>query len=238
MKKGKLYLIPLPLAEGDWANSLPALVLPLLSRLQYFIVESEKISRRFLKQVNREIQIDQLQFSLLNEHTQTQDYSSYLQAALAGHDIGLLSDAGCPGVADPGAEVVAAAHRLGIQPVPITGPSSILLTLMGSGFNGQKFAFQGYLPVDKNERRRVIQELELESRKKKQTQLFIETPYRNEQLFDALLQHAQPNSWLCIGANLTGENELLESRTINEWRNNRPNLHKIPAVFALYASQR
>ncbi len=233
--KGKLYLIPLPLAEDclDW--TIPAEVAPLAKRLKHFIIESEKVSRRYLKKLDRSINIDELQFHLLNEHTPENESRNMLQAALAGEDVGLMSDAGCPAVADPGALVVALAHKLGIQVVPLTGPSSILLTLMGSGFNGQCFAFQGYLPVDKVKRKQRLLALEAESRQKKMTMLFIETPYRNNQMLDTLLQSCHPDTRLCIGAELTAPSELLKSMPIRLWQKEVPDLHKRPTVFALYA---
>ncbi len=232
---GKLYLLPVPLADNALEASIPACVAPLAARLRHFIVESEKISRRYLKRLDRSINIDALEFHLLNEHTAASATNHYLQAALDGHDIGLMSDAGCAAIADPGALVVAQAHRSGIQVVPVTGPSSILLTLMGSGFNGQCFAFQGYLPVDKNARKHRLLELEAESRRRNMTQLFIETPYRNNQLLETLLQSCHPDTRLCIGVDLTGESESIVSQKIKAWKLAVPDLHKRPAVFALFA---
>lgn len=241
--QGKLYLIPSPLIPCDHseavamalAASIPAAAAPLVTRLQHFIVESEKESRRFLKLLNREIDINALQFQLLNEHTREMSPKRFLAPALQGHDIGLLSDAGCPAVADPGALVVAEAHRQGVQVVPLTGPSSILLTLMGSGFNGQRFCFQGYLPVERAARKQAIIELEAESRKRNMTQLFIEAPYRNNQMLETLVQSCHPNTKLCIGTELTGPNEMLRTRRIADWQGALPDLHKKPVVFALYA---
>jgi len=232
--KGKLYLIPLPLAEDCLEWTIPAAVAPLAKQLKHFIVESEKISRRYLKKLDRTINIDELQFHLLNEHTPENESRSFLKAALEGEDVGLMSDAGCPAVADPGALVVALAHRLGIQVVPLTGPSSLLLTLMGSGFNGQCFAFQGYLPVDKVKRKQRLLALEAESRQKKMTMLFIETPYRNNQMMETLLECCHGETRLCIGTDLTSENELLRSQTVRAWQIAKPDLHKRPTVFALY----
>lgn len=233
--KGKLYLIPLPLAEDCLECTIPAAVAPLAKRLKHFIVESEKISRRYLKKLDRSIHIDELQFHLLNEHTPESESRNMLKAALLGEDVGLMSDAGCPAVADPGALVVALAHQLGIQVVPLTGPNSILLTLMGSGFNGQCFAFQGYLPVDKVKRKQRLLALEAESRQKKMTMLFIETPYRNNQMLETLLQSCHPDTRLCIGTDLTAETELLQSQSVKAWQKAVPDLHKRPTVFALYA---
>lgn len=233
--KGKLYLIPLPLADDCLEWTIAAAVAPLAKNLKHFIVESEKVSRRYLKKLDRSINIDELQFHLLNEHTPEGESRGFLQAALEGQDVGLMSDAGCPAVADPGALVVALAHKLGIQVVPITGPNSILLTLMGSGFNGQCFAFQGYLPVDKVKRKQRLLALEAESRQKRMTMLFIETPYRNNQMLETLLQSCHADTRLCIGTDLTAETELIKSMPLRLWQKEVPDLHKRPTVFALYA---
>lgn len=239
-----LFLIPTTLVPSDYseaaatalAASIPAAVVPLATRLKHWVVESEKESRRYLKALNREININSLQMTLLNEHSVVRDARKWLQPALEGHDMGLLSDAGCPAVADPGALVVAEAHRLGIRVVPVTGPSSILLTLMASGFNGQKFAFQGYLPVDKAARKKALLDLETESRQRNMTQLFIEAPYRNNQMLETAIQSLHPNTRLCIGVELTGENELVVSQPISQWRKSTPpNIHKRPTVFAVFA---
>lgn len=232
---GTLYLIPLPLAPETAAVTLPASITPLVQRLQHFIVESEKVSRRFLKELDRSIDINALHFGLLNEHTPAGEIRQLLQPALDGHDLGLMSDAGCPGIADPGAAAVAHAHRLGIRVQPLSGPSSIVLTLMGSGFNGQRFAFHGYLPVATHERERALRELEAESRRRDMTQLFIETPYRNRQLLDTLLKVGHPDTQLCIGAGLTAPDQLLETRSIKAWKTAIPELNKRPAVFAIYS---
>lgn len=239
-----LFLIPTTLVPSDYSEaastalvaSIPAAVVPLATRLKHWVVESEKESRRYLKALNREIDINSLQMTLLNEHSVVRDARKWLQPALEGHDMGLLSDAGCPAVADPGALVVAEAHRLGIRVVPVTGPSSIVLTLMASGFNGQKFAFQGYLPVDKATRKKALLELETESRQRHMTQLFIEAPYRNNQMLETAIQSLHPNTRLCIGVELTGENELVVSQPISQWRKSTPpDIHKRPTVFAVYA---
>jgi 16S rRNA (cytidine1402-2'-O)-methyltransferase len=239
-----LYLIPCPLVPSDYseaaatalAASIPAAVVPLASRLKHWVVESAKESRRYLKALNREIDINSLQMTLLNEHSVVRDARKWLQPVLEGHDMGLLSDAGCPAVADPGALVVAEAHWLGIRVVPVTGLTSIVLTLMASGFNGQKFAFQGYLPVDKAARKKALLDLETESRQRHMTQLFIEAPYRNNQMLETAIQSLHPNTRLCIGVELTGENELVVSQPISQWRKNTPpDIHKKSTVFAVYA---
>ncbi|MFN3530263.1 MAG: SAM-dependent methyltransferase [Bacteroidia bacterium] len=240
-----LFLIPCPLVASDYSEaaavaltaSIPASVPPLASRLKHWVVESEKESRRYLKALNREIDINALHMTLLNEHSVVRDARKWLEPALEGYDMGLLSDAGCPAVADPGALVVAEAHRLGIQVVPVTGPSSILLTLMASGFNGQKFAFQGYLPVDKAARKKALIDLEAESRQRNMTQLFIEAPYRNNQMLETAVQSLHPNTRLCVGVELTSPRELLISQPVGLWRKgSTPDLHKRPTVFALYAA--
>jgi 16S rRNA (cytidine1402-2'-O)-methyltransferase len=175
----------------------------------------------------------ELHFVLLNQHTSLEDKQTLLNDALQGHDMGLISDAGLPCVADPGAEAVALAHQLGIEVVPLHGPSSLLLALMASGFNGQSFAFVGYLPIEKAERVKRIKELEKEVLTKKQTQLFIETPYRNNSLLEDLLKNLQPDTQLCVAANLTQPNQFIRSTTVQNWKTNLPDLHKQPAVFVL-----
>jgi 16S rRNA (cytidine1402-2'-O)-methyltransferase len=172
---------------------------------------------------------------LLNEHTREQEISSLLKPLLDGNNVGLLSDAGCPGIADPGPEVISRAHQNSIKVVPLSGPSSIVLTIMASGFNGQNFAFNGYLPVDKNARSKKIRELEQLANKQYQAQFFIETPYRNNQMMEDLLVSLQAETRLCVGVNLTSPNEKVVTRTVAEWRKiTKPDLHKIPAVFGIY----
>jgi 16S rRNA (cytidine1402-2'-O)-methyltransferase len=201
--------------------------------LLHFVAENEKAARALIKNLQLAAPQSELHFVMLNQHTSLEDKQTLLNDALQGHDMGLISDAGLPCVADPGAEAVALAHQLGIEVVPLHGPSSLLLALMASGFNGQSFAFVGYLPIEKAERVKRIKELEKEALTKKQTQLFIETPYRNNSLLEDLLKNLQPDTQLCVAANLTQPNQFIRSTTVQNWKTNLPDLHKQPAVFVL-----
>ena len=230
---GKLYLVPNVLSEGDWQNVLPAQIHTILTGTKYFIVENIRTARRFLKQVNREIDIDTLNFFELNKYTQISDIPQFLKPLEQGFDVAVISEAGCPGVADPGADVVKIAHQKEIQIVPIVGPSSILLALMASGLNGQNFAFNGYLPIKQPQRTKAIVSLEKKAKNDQQTQIFIETPYRNNQLVNELLKACSPSTQFCIAANLTGENEFIATKTIQQWKNKVPDLNKQPAIFLL-----
>ncbi len=229
----KLYLIPTILSDGDWQNVLPAQIHPILTNTKYFIVENIRTARRFLKQVNREINIDECTFFELNKRTRSSELPQFLKPLTQGFDVGVISEAGCPGVADPGADVVKIAHQKGFQVVPIVGPSSILLALMASGLNGQNFAFNGYLPVKPNERVKEIANLEKRIKNNRQTQMFIETPYRNNHIIADLLKTCSPTTLLCIAANITGENEFIATKTIQEWKKNVPDLHKQPVIFLI-----
>ncbi|MGM0620495.1 MAG: SAM-dependent methyltransferase [Bacteroidota bacterium] len=229
----KLYLIPNLLSEGDWQNVLPAQVFPVLTQTRYFIVENIRTARRFMKQVNQDIEIDDLTFFELNKHTPSSEIPSFLNPLEKGEDIAVISEAGCPGVADPGAEIVKLAHQKRMEVVPLTGPSSIILSLMSSGLNGQNFAFNGYLPVKSDERSKAVKVLEKKAKIEKQTQIFIETPYRNNQLIKDLLKMCSSTTLLCIAANLTGENEFIATRPIGEWKKGVPDLHKQPAIFLI-----
>lgn len=229
----KLYLVPNVLSEGSWQNVLPSVVFPVLTETRHFIVENVRTARRFMKQVNSEINIDECTFYEINKRTKYAEIPSFLTPVSEGFDVAVISEAGCPGVADPGAEVVKIAHQKGIQVVPLVGPSSILLALMASGFNGQEFAFKGYLPVKPAERTKEIAVLEKRVNTQGQTQIFIETPYRNNQLIADLLRTCAPDTLLCIAANLTGENEMVATKTIKQWKTALPNLHKQPAIFLI-----
>lgn len=234
MVKGKLYLIPALLADGGVESVLPEGTLAIIRKLEHFIVEEIRTSRRFLIKAGIHKPIDDLNFLVFNEHSKEYDIDEYLAGALNGHDIGLLSEAGVPCVADPGSLIVRAAHELGIHVIPLTGPSSILLALMASGFNGQNFAFVGYLPADKLMRVKRIRELEKMILEKDQTQIFIETPYRNLQLFESLVSVCRPETQLCLAIDITGNNEVIKSQSIAEWRNQKPDIQKKPAIFLLY----
>jgi len=229
----KLFLIPNVLSEGDWQNVMPAQIHPILTNTKHFIVENIRTARRFMKQVNREINIDECTFYELNKRTRSSELPGFLKPIQQGFDVGVISEAGCPGVADPGAEVVKIAHQKGYKVVPIVGPSSILLALMASGLNGQNFAFVGYLPIKPNERVREITALEKQVRNRSQTQIFIETPYRNNQLIGDLLKTCSPTTLLCIAANITGENEFIATKTIQDWKNKVPDFHKQPVIYLI-----
>jgi 16S rRNA (cytidine1402-2'-O)-methyltransferase len=229
----KLYLVPNVLSEGDWQNVLPSQIFTVVTATKYFIVENTRTARRFLKLVNREIDIDTLTFFELNKYTSAADLPTFLKPAEQGFDMAVISEAGCPGVADPGADVVKIAHQKGITVVPLVGPSSILLALMASGMNGQSFAFNGYLPVKPGERSREILALEKKVKTEQQTQIFIETPYRNNQLAADLVKTCSPSTLLCIAANITGENEMILTKPIQQWKNSLPDLHKQPVIFLI-----
>lgn len=229
----KLFLVPNVLGEGDWQNVLPASIFQIVTGTKYFIVENIRTARRFLKQVNKEIDIDSLTFFELNKYTNDSDLPRFLEPTQKGFDIAVISEAGCPGVADPGADIVRIAHKKNIKVVPLVGPSSILLALMASGLNGQNFAFHGYLPVKPHERTRTIALLEKQTKNHHQTQIFIETPYRNNQMINDLLKTCSLSTLLCIAADITGENEFIETKTIKMWKNKIPDLHKIPTIFLI-----
>lgn len=228
-----LYLVPNVLAEGDWQTVLPAQVQSILTETKYFIVENIRTARRFMKQVNRDINIDECTFYEINKYTKPQDLPIFLKPLFDGNDVAVISEAGCPGVADPGADVVRIAHQKGLKVVPIVGPSSILLALMASGLNGQDFAFRGYLPVKPNERAKSIALLEKTAKNTKQTQIFIETPYRNNQLLADVLKTCAASTLFCIAANITGQDEFIQTKTIQDWKGNIPDLHKQPVIFLI-----
>ena len=229
----ELYLIPNVLSVGDWQKVLPAGIAETLAATRHFIVENIRTARRFIKQVNPETSIDELIFYELNKHTALEKLPEYLHPLEKGEHVAVISEAGCPGVADPGAEIVRLAHQKGYKVVPLVGPSSVLLALMASGLNGQHFAFNGYLPVNPKERTDSILSLEKKVRSSGKTQIFIETPYRNSKLISSLLKICAPDTLLCIAANLTGENEFISTKTISRWKSSAPDLHKQPAIFLL-----
>lgn len=230
-----LYLLPVTLGDTAIDKVLPAYNAGIIREIKHFIVEDVRSARRFLKKVDREIDIDTLSFYPLNKHTSPEDISGYLNPLAEGHSMGVISEAGCPAVADPGADVVAIAQRRNLKVVPLVGPSSIILSVMASGFNGQSFAFHGYLPIEPNERSKRLKELEGRIYSEHQTQLFIETPYRNHKMLDDILKACRPQTQLCIAANITCEGEYIKTRTVKEWKGTAlPNLSKIPCIFLLY----
>ena len=209
-----LYLLPVTLGDTAIDKVLPAYNAGIIREIKHFIVEDVRSARRFLKKVDREIDIDTLSFYPLNKHTSPEDISGYLNPLAEGHSMGVISEAGCPAVADPGADVVAIAQRRNLKVVPLVGPSSIILSVMASGFNGQSFAFHGYLPIEPNERSKRLKELEGRIYSEHQTQLFIETPYRNHKMLDDILKACRPQTKLCIAANITCEGEYIKTRTV------------------------
>lgn len=230
-----LYLLPVTLGDTAIDKVLPAYNAGIIREIKHFIVEDVRSARRFLKKVDREIDIDTLSFYPLNKHTSPEDISGYLNPLAEGHSMGVISEAGCPAVADPGADVVAIAQRRNLKVVPLVGPSSIILSVMASGFNGQSFAFHGYLPIEPNERSKRLKELEGRIYSEHQTQLFIETPYRNHKMLDDILKACRPQTKLCIAANITCEGEYIKTRTVKEWKGTTlPDLSKIPCIFLLY----
>ena len=230
-----LYLVPNLLSPGAWQDVLPGQVEKAIKESRFFIVENIRNARRFLKMIDKDIPIDNLTFFELNQHTSTADIPTFLEPLDSGQHIALLSEAGCPGIADPGADVVKLAHQFGHKVVPLVGPSSVLLALMASGMNGQNFAFRGYLPVKPQERATAIRQLERSAWDHSQTQLFIETPYRNNQVFDDLLKHCRMDTLIGIAANLTAENEFISVATVSDWKKmKKPDLHHRPAIFMIY----
>ncbi|MDR1632777.1 MAG: SAM-dependent methyltransferase [Dysgonamonadaceae bacterium] len=234
MPTAALYLIPVTLGETEISKVLPPYNKEIIASLLYFIVENIRTARRFLKQTDPGIDVDRLTFYTLNKHTSSAELSGFLKPAEDGNSIGIISEAGCPAVADPGADVVAIAQKKNIPVVPLVGPSSILLALMASGFNGQSFAFHGYLPIDAGERVKTLKTLEQRIYSENQTQLFIETPYRNGKLAEDILKTCRPATRLCIAADITLSNEFIKTKTVAEWKKQMPDLSKRPCIFAIY----
>ena len=229
-----LYLIPVTLGDTTIEKVLPSHNKEIILGIKHFIVEDVRSARRFLKKVERSINIDELTFYTLNKHTSAEEISGYLKPLLGGESMGVISEAGCPAVADPGADVVAIAQRKNLKVVPLVGPSSIILSVMGSGFNGQSFAFHGYLPIDPSERIKRIKVLEQRIYSENQTQLFIETPYRNNKMMEDIVKNCRPQTKLCIAANITCEDEYIKTKTVKEWQGKLPDLSKIPCIFLIY----
>lgn len=232
---GKLYLIPSLLGDVEPLEVLPLSVKKTIDSVDYYIVENEKSARAFIKRVLPSKHQPDLQLFVLNKFTEAEEWPSFLEPCLRGESVGLISEAGAPGIADPGAEIVALAHQKGLPVVPLSGPSSILLAMMASGMNGQNFAFTGYLPIDKNERMKRIKNLEGQSRKYGQTQIFMETPYRNEKLFKDLLKHCHASTRLCLASEISTKQEYIRTLTIEAWKKEKPDLEKRPTIFILDA---
>lgn len=229
-----LYLIPVTLGESPIEQVLPSYNTGIISNLSYFIVENVRSARRFLKKCNPEIDINALTFYELNKHTRKEEISSFLKPLKSGSSIGVISEAGCPAIADPGADVVAIAQRNNYKVVPLVGPSSILMSLMASGFNGQSFAFHCYLPIDGAERVKTLKQLEARAYSEDQTQIFIETPYRNDKLAEDILQQCKAQTKLCIAMNISCENEYIVTKKVGAWKNTLPKMHKQPCIFLIY----
>lgn len=229
-----LYLIPVPLSDVPVQNVLPAVNTDIVREIKHFIVENVRSARRFLKKCDREIDIDSLTFYTLNGHTNPEDIASYLEPLRAGMPMGVISEAGCPAIADPGADVVAIAQRLSLRVIPLVGPSSIIMSLMGSGFNGQSFAFQGYLPIDAAERARKFKKMEHDICANDQTQIFIETPYRNNRLIAEMTKSLPAALKLCVASDISGERESIITRHVRDWVKAKYDYDKIPTIFLLY----
>lgn len=233
---GKLYLIPTTLGETEPLNVLPLTVKKMIEQIDTYIVENEKTARRFIKKINASKSQSSLNLFPLNKFTDTSELPSYLEPCKEGVDVGLISEAGCPGVADPGAEIVKLAHKNNIKVVPLVGPSSILLAMMSSGMNGQSFAFNGYLPIDKGERKQELKRLERLSFEQNQSQLFIETPYRNNKMLEDLCNILGKNTDICVACDITLPSEFIKTLTANEWKNTKVDLHKRPTMFIIHKS--
>lgn len=229
-----LYLLPVTLGETPLVNVLPQYNFEVIAGIRHFIVEDLRSARRFLRKVDPQFDIDGSQFYELNKHTSPQDVAGYLKPLCDGKPVGVISEAGCPAVADPGADVVAIAQRKGLKVVPLVGPSSIILSVMASGFNGQSFAFNGYLPIKPDERSRCLHRLEQKVYNEDQTQIFIETPYRNGKMVEDIIAACRPQTKLCIAANITCEGEYICTRSVKEWKGKVPDLSKIPCIFLIY----
>lgn len=230
---GKIYLIPIPIADGA-IHTLSPEILETSFHVKHFFVENLRTARRFLKSIHPSLVIDEIQFSVIDKH-EGPDTGLFKSWVTAGHSIGIMSEAGCPGIADPGAKLVTIAHEMSAQVVPLTGPNSITLALMASGLNGQSFCFHGYLPVKDPARSKKITELEQHSKRENQTQIFIETPYRNKAILSDLLKNCNNNTLLCIAQNITAEDAFIKTQTVSEWKKLNPDLGKTPAVFLMLA---
>lgn len=232
-KKGKLYLIPSELAPNTNLNVLPTHIIEIVSDLTFYLVENERTTRRFISSLKLGIDIDKLHFTILDKDTMEDTVKPVLKLIIQGNNVGVVSEAGCPGIADPGALAVRLAHKMSIEVVALVGPCSILLALMSSGFSGQSFVFHGYLPIEKTERVNAIKQLEKDANGKKQTQIFIETPFRNNAMYAAILSSCNPNTLLCIACDLTAATQFAKTHTIFEWKKQIIDLNKRPTVFLI-----
>jgi len=232
---GKLYLIPTTLGDNEPLEVLPISIKRTIEQIDHYIVENEKTARHFIKKISSKKSQPSLHINLLNKFTEPELLPTFLDPCLEGHNVGILSEAGCPGIADPGADIVSIAHQKGIQVVPLVGPSSILLALMASGLNGQSFAFNGYLPIEAGERKKSIKKLEKLSRDYDQSQIFIETPYRNDKLLTEILRTLSPHSRVCIACDITLPTEFIATKKVSDWQRTTVDLHKRPTIFIIHA---
>ena len=234
MSDRKIYMIPMVIADDTEQEVISDQIKNVIKSLDYFLVENIRTARRYISKLKLGITIEDLHFDLLDKKTKPEQVEFYFEKA-KGKNIGILSESGCPGIADPGAVAASVAHRLGIRVVPLSGPSSIFMALMGSGFNGQSFVFHGYVPIDKKDREKKIKEMEDAAVRLKQTQIFMDTPYRNQKLLEHLINTCHSNTLLSIAKGITGEQEYISTKTIREWKKEKINLHKTPTIFSLYA---
>ena len=233
---GQIYLIPNLLGDTEIETVIPLYVIEIIKRLKIFASENPRNTRRFLKKIDKTIDVNIITFLELSEHTDISEAETYLKYLKKG-DIGVISEAGCPGIADPGADLVNLAHKHNIRVIPLVGPSSILLALIASGCNGQKFSFNGYLPIKNNERTKAIKDYERQSFLENRTQIFIETPYRNKKLFDELTKSLKSETLLTIACDITTSNEYIKTNSVINWKNNFPDIEKKPCIFIIYASE-
>jgi 16S rRNA (cytidine1402-2'-O)-methyltransferase len=233
MKKGRLYLIPAPVSDSAVSDYIPANVREIINSLKYFVVEDLRTARRYISKLKIDTPIDDLNFSLLNEHTDIKMVSLLLNPVFQGYDLGLLSDAGMPCIADPGEELVQAAHSSDITVIPLVGPSSIFLALAASGLSGEKFSFEGYLPAKVPDLIKTLKKMEQQSKQDNQSKIFIETPYRSAKIFETMLNTCSPDTLVCVACNITSPDELIKTRQVREWKKNIPQLNKKPCIFIL-----
>jgi len=233
MKNGKLYLIPSLLAPDTFTDVLPAIIPEKIKEIKHYLAENERTARRFISSLKLGIVIEELAIFLLDKDSQKSDIEPFIKIILQGNDVGVISEAGCPGIADPGALAVAMAHANGIEVIPLVGPSSILLALMGSGMSGQSFVFHGYLPIEKTERIKSMKLLERDAQAKKQTQIFIATPYRNQSLLADLISNCNANTLLCVAVDLTAPSQFIKTLKVHDWKNITVDINKKPTVFLI-----
>ncbi|HEC44986.1 hypothetical protein LCGC14_2773260 [marine sediment metagenome] len=229
----ELYLIPVTLGDSPVSHVIPGFPLEIINKLEHFVVEDLRSARRYLRKAGYKALFDDTEFYLLNEHSKDEELGEIIEVLAGGNSMGILSEAGVPAVADPGAELVALAHKRGIRVIPLVGPSSILMALMGSGMNGQSFCFHGYLPVKNPQRQNRIRQIERVALESSQTQIFMETPYRNNSLLEDILGCCREDTLLCVAADISLKTEFIKTKAVREWKKDIPNLHKRPAVFLL-----